>query len=132
MHCTGKSAFTVIVSDENEIDLLTITQLKQVAGPTPQPYRIHAQVDGRAEKTTSQGSPFWEIKLADATDSFVWRVFDNSPAFQKARELKRGDFIELTAQWMDAGKYGLDPKQPAVRTLSEAEVTILWQNRGTG
>ena len=115
----------MIVSDENQIDLLTITQLKQVAGPTPQPYRIHAQVDGRAEKTTSQGSPFWEIKLADATDSLVWRVFDNSPAFQKARELKRGDFIELTAQWIDAGKFGLDPKQPALRTLSEAEVTVL-------
>lgn len=111
--------------DENDIDLLTITQLKQVAGPAPQPYRIHAQVDARAEKTTSQGSPFWEIKLADATDSFVWRVFDNSPAFQKARDLKRGDFIELGAHWIDAGKYGLDPKQPALRPLSEGEITVL-------
>lgn len=125
MQYTAKSAFTGAVPDENDIDLLTITQLKQVAGPAPQPYRIHAQVDARAEKTTSQGSPFWEIKLADATDSFVWRVFDNSPAFQKARDLKRGDFIELSAHWIDAGKYGLDPKQPALRPLSEGEITVL-------
>lgn len=113
------------MSGENDIDLLTITQLKQVAGSSPQPYRIHAQVDGRVEKTTAQGSPFWEVRLVDAADSFVWRVFDNSPAFQKTRELKRGDFIELNAQWIDAGKYGLDPKQPALRTLDEGEVQTL-------
>lgn len=113
------------MTDESDIDLLTITQLKQVAGPVPQPYRIHAQVDGRTEKTTSQGSPFFEIKLADATDSLVWRVFDNSPAFQPARELKRGDFIELAAQWVDAGKFGLEPKQPQVRGLTDEEAAVL-------
>lgn len=113
------------MTDESDIDLLTITQLKQVAGPTPQPYRIHAQVDGRMEKTTSQGSPFFEIKLADSTDSLVWRVFDNSPAFQQARELKRGDFIELAAQWVDAGKFGLEPKQPQFRGLTDGEAAVL-------
>ncbi len=113
------------MTEENEIDLLSISQLKQVAGPTPQPYRIHAQIDGKHEKTTSQGSPFWEAKLADATDSLVWRVFDNNPAFPKVRELKRGDFIEISAQWVDAGKYGLEPRQPLLRPLMESEISLL-------
>lgn len=125
MLLTQELAFTQSVTDENDIDLLSLSQLKQVAGPTAQPYRIHAQVDAKIEKTTSQGSPFWELKLADASDSLVWRVFDNSPAFAKLRDLKRGDFIEISAQWIDTGKYGLEPKQPVLRSLSEGEVSLL-------
>ncbi|MBX7207680.1 MAG: HD domain-containing protein [Verrucomicrobiaceae bacterium] len=111
--------------EDDASDLLTITQLKQVAGPSPQPYRVHAQVDGRSEKTTSQGSPFWEVKLADAADSLLWRVFDNSPAFQRAGELKRGDFVELAAQWIDTGKFGLEPRQPVIRVLNNDEIALL-------
>lgn len=125
LQCGPNSVLSAAVSDETDIDLLTITQLKQVAGSSPQPYRIHAQVDGRSEKTTAQGSPFWEVRLVDAADSLLWRVFDNSPAFQKARELKRGDFVELNAQWIDTGKYGLDPKHPALRPLDEGEVQTM-------
>lgn len=125
LHCGAKSALTVTVPEDDASDLLTITQLKQVAGPSPQPYRVHAQVDGRSEKTTSQGSPFWEVKLADAADSLLWRVFDNSPAFQRAGELKRGDFVELAAQWIDTGKFGLEPRQPVIRVLNNDEIALL-------
>ncbi len=109
----------------DELELLSLTQLKQVASTAAQPYRIHAQIDSRVEKTTSQGSPYFEIKLADAGDSLLWRVFDNSPAFEQARALKRGDFIELAASWIDTGKYGLDPKQPRARQLSDEESRTL-------
>ena len=114
----------------DDMDQLTLTQLKQVAGAAPQPYRIHAQVDARAEKTTSQGSPFLELRLADAADSLLWRVFDNSPVFHQARELARGAFIELAAQWIDTGKYGLEPRQPVLRVLQEAEVAALLEGGG--
>ena len=65
----------------DEPDLLTLAQLRQVASPTGQPYRLHVQVDTRTEKTTSQGSPFLELRLTDASDSLLWRVFDNNPLF---------------------------------------------------
>ncbi len=104
-----------------DLDLLTLTQIRQVAGPSPQPYRVHAQVDNRIEKQTSQGSPFYEIKLADAGDSMVWRLFDNNPLFPEARQLQRGTFVEVAAQWVDTGKYGIEPRQPRLRILSEEE-----------
>jgi 3'-5' exoribonuclease len=110
-------------SEDNTIDweLLTLTQLKQVLNATPQPYRIHAQVDTFAEKQTSQGSPFLELKLADSGGSLVWRVFDNAPAFGSARQLQRGAFIEIAAQWIDSGKYGPEPRQAQWRKLADHE-----------
>lgn len=111
--------------DDSDLELLTLTQLRQVAGPSPQPYRVHVQVDARTEKQTSQGSPYYELKLADAAESIVWRIFDNNPLFAEARMLPRGAFIELAAQWVDTGKYGLEPRQPRFRHLSEEEKASL-------
>lgn len=107
--------------DAADLELLTLTQLRQIATQAPQPYRVHVQVDNRQEKQTSQGSPFLEVKLADAADSMVWRVFDNNPLFQEARQLQKNTFIELAAQWVDTGKYGIEPRLPQMRLLTEDE-----------
>jgi 3'-5' exoribonuclease len=106
-------------------DLLTIAQLRQVASPSPQPYRIHCQLDTRSEKTASTGSPYLELKLTDGTDAFLWRIFDNNPAFAKARDLTRGDLIEINAAWVDTGKYGIEPRQPLLRPLDTHEAQSL-------
>jgi len=109
----------------DEPDLLTLTQLRQVAGPSPQPYRAHVQIDQRSEKQTSQGAPFLEIKITDSGDSMVWRVFDNNPLFQDVRQLQRGQFIQLAAHWVDTGKYGIEPRQAQMRPLNDDEKQTL-------
>lgn len=108
----------------SDLELVSITQLRQVAGQAPQPYRLHAQVESRLEKSTSAGSPFFEVKLADAADSLVWRIFDGSPLFQDVSRLQRNAFIEIAGQWVD-GKYGLEPRQVQMRLLSEEETATL-------
>ena len=109
-----------------DYDLLTITQLKQVANTTPQSYRIQAQVDGVVEKQTQSGSPYFELRLTDGHESLLWRVFDNSPAFDAVKHLPRTiSWIELAGQWIDTGKYGLEPKHPAVRRLTAEEIHAL-------
>ena len=105
-------------ADSNDLpDLITLTQLRQIASPVPQPYRVQVQVDNRAEKLTSGGSPFFEVKLADGGDSLIWRLFDSNPMFNEARSLTRGAFIEITAQWVDTGKYGSKSRNPKMRPL---------------
>lgn len=106
-------------------DLITLTQLRQIAGPVPQPYRVHVQVDSRTEKLTSTGSPFLEVKLADGGDSLVWRLFDSNPMFNEARSLTRGSSIEILAQWVDTGKYGIEPRHPQMRVLTDEEKQAL-------
>jgi 3'-5' exoribonuclease len=111
--------------DAHDLELLTIRQLKRVAAPQPQPYRLHAQVDGNAVKETSQGKPYHELKLADRTDALTWRVFDGSPLFNEASSLQRGAWIELAADWVDTGKFGLDPRNASLRPLEGGEVQAL-------
>ncbi|HCN78912.1 MAG TPA: hydrolase [Verrucomicrobiales bacterium] len=111
--------------DEHDFELLTLAQLRQNAGPAPLPCRVHAQVDLHQEKKTSTGSPYLEIKLADAGGSLVWRVFDNNPALAEARELRRGQFIQLSGNWVDGGKYGPEPRHPRLRPLTDDEARDL-------
>ncbi len=108
----------------DDLDLVSITQLRQVANQSPQPYRLHLQVESRIEKTTSAGSPFFEVKLVDAADSFIWRVFDNNPLFQDVARLARNAFIQLAGQWVE-GKYGLEPRQVQWRLLADEETSAL-------
>lgn len=118
------------MDDVSDLELLTLTQLRQIANPSPQPYRVHVQVDNRTEKQTAGGAPFLEIKLTDAEDSMVWRAFDNNPLFHDARQLQRGNFIELAAQWVDTGKYGIEPRQPRMRFLTDEEKQTLLSGDG--
>ncbi|HEY1081684.1 MAG TPA: HD domain-containing protein [Prosthecobacter sp.] len=113
------------MDDASDLDLLSLSQIRQIAAPTPQPYRVHVQVDSRVEKQTAGGAPFLEVKLTDAGDSMTWRVFDNNPLFLEARQLQRGAFIQLAAQWVDTGKYGIEPRQPQMRFLQEDEKQML-------
>jgi 3'-5' exoribonuclease len=113
------------MNEATELDLLTLSQLKQIASMQPQPYRLHAQVEQKSEKTTGGGAPYLELRLVDASDWMVWRVFDSNPVFMEAGQLTRGVFIELAAQWIDTGKYGLEPKQPQMRLLTEEEKQTL-------
>jgi len=110
---------------ENDLELLSLTQLRQASGPTPLPCRVHAQVDLCVEKQTSQGAPYYELRLADSGGAQTWRVFDGNPVFAEVRQLKRGHFIEIAAQWVAAGKYGLEPRHPRLRHLSEEEKQAL-------
>lgn len=113
-------------TDAEHMDLLTIAQLKQVADASPQPYRIQAQVDNVTEKQTQQGKPYFELRLADGTESLLWRVFDSNPAFDAVRQLPRSvAWVEIAAHWIDSGKYGLDAKNPAMRRLTDDEVRVL-------
>lgn len=109
-----------------DFEKLTITELRQVLNANPQPYRVHVQIDSRNDRTTSSGSPFVEMRLADAGDSLVWRVFDNSPLLAETRQLARGTCIELAAQWADAGKFGPEPRHPVLRILTDEEKAVLF------
>ncbi|MFM7604226.1 MAG: HD domain-containing protein [Prosthecobacter sp.] len=113
------------MNEATDLDLLTLSQLKQIASMQAQSYRLHVQVEQKSEKKTGGGAPYLELRLVDAGDSMVWRVFDNNPVFMEAAQLTRGAFIELAAQWIDTGKYGLEPKQPRIRLLSEEEKQTL-------
>ncbi len=111
--------------DQTPPDRLSITELRQVAATTPQVYRIQAQVDAVSQRQTSQGKPYFDVKLADGAEPLTWRVFDNNPLFLEVGGLARHSWVELTAEWVDTGKYGLEAKNARLRRLNEDEVQVL-------
>lgn len=111
--------------DSCDIDRLTIRQLKAAAGGQPLACAIHSQVDGSAAKETSQGKTYYELRLNDGTDTLVWRIFDSSPVFSEVPNLPAGSWVEVSANWTDTGKYGLEPRNAAIRRLDDAEVQSL-------
>ncbi len=120
-----RSGLTEGMEQENDLDPVSLTHLRQVSGTGPVTCRVHVQVDQCVEKQTSQGAPYYELRLADSGGSQTWRVFDGNPVFAEVRQLQRGNFIEIAAQWVAAGKYGLEPRHPRLRPLTEAEKQAL-------
>jgi 3'-5' exoribonuclease len=112
-------------ADTSLPDLLSLTQWRQVASTQQQLYRIRAQVDGVAQRQTAQGKPYFDLKLTDGSEPLTWRVFDNNPLFLEVGNLTRQSWVELTADWVDTGKYGLEPKNPRFRKLDTDEVQVL-------
>lgn len=110
--------------DSDDHDLLTLRQLKQVADPTPQPYRVQVQVEAVTTRETREGKPFLEVKLTDGTEAMTWRVFDGNPLFAEAVEMRKESWIELTAHWTGT-KYGPEPRNATLRMLKDDEVVLL-------
>ena len=107
---------------EPEIDRLSLAELKRVAETTPQRYAVHAQVDGALQKPTKQGKTYLELKLADGGENLTWRVFDGVAWFLDAAKLRKGEWVEICADWVDTGNYGIEPRNVVLRLLREDEM----------
>lgn len=106
---------------DSDPELVSLAGLRAAAGLTPVLLRVRAQIDSITERTASTGSPYLEVRLVDATDSLLWRVFDNNPCFRDLVRLPPQSFVELRAEWLDTGKFGIEPRLARLRLLSEDE-----------
>jgi len=102
------------------MDLLSIRQIRQVTAGSPSVAAVHVQVERTQVKPTKSGSEFLELKLTDASDQLVLRVWSDAPVFEAARALPSGAFIAVQGEW-SSGTYGLEPRQWTLRELDEAE-----------
>jgi len=107
------------------MELVTIRELKQRAQAEPGGYRIHAQVESVLEKTTRTGNPFYEVRLADAEDHLALKAWSDSPEFEKAGRAQARSFVEVSGDWEDKGKYGLEARNWELRLLEGEDVEAL-------
>lgn len=102
------------------MDILSIRQIRQATTEFACPAIVHVQVERATVKPTKSGSEFLELKLTDASDQLILRVWGDAPAFGKARELNAGDFIGVQGEW-SSSTYGLEPKNWTLRPLEAGE-----------
>lgn len=104
------------------MDELSIRELKQQAGPVATLVRFHAQLEKLLQKTTKTGNPFYEVTFADAEETLVLRVWNNSPMFGSCSQLQARSFYEVSGEFGLANDgRSLDGKTWTARALSEEE-----------
>ncbi len=102
------------------MDLLSLRQVRQATVDSSCQAAVQLQVERVQVKPTKSGSEYLELKLADAEDHLVMRVWGDAPGFPAARALANGAFIAIAGEW-SSGTYGLEPKQWTLRLLEEEE-----------
>ncbi|MEX2578669.1 MAG: HD domain-containing protein [Verrucomicrobiales bacterium] len=104
------------------MEAVSIRELKQQAGPVPAILRFHAQLEKALERTTKTGNPFYELKFADAEETLVLRVWNNTPMFAACSELRDRQFFEISGEF-GLGNDGrsVDGKNWTARALNDEE-----------
>lgn len=110
---------------------ITLRELKQQAGTAGGSSVFHAQLEKNLQKTTKTGNPFYEVTFADAEETLVLRVWNNTPMFNTCAQLQPRAFYEVTGEF-SLGNDGrsIDGKNWTVRMLNEEEADQLLSGSG--
>ena len=104
----------------------TISQLRVECRGISLAARVLGQVDELNKKDSSNGKPFWELKLRDAGDVLVLRAWSDTDAFRSCVELQRGECVEIEGEFGINGAFGLDAKRWRLRVLNNEETQALF------
>lgn len=108
------------------METVSIRELKQQAGTVFQAFRFHAQLDRILTKTTKTGNPFYELSFADAEETLLLRVWNNSPMFATCGQLRGGQFFEVSGEFGLGGDgRSIDGKTWTARALDGDEASLV-------
>lgn len=105
---------------------MTIAQVRAEARAGALAARVHAQVEDTIRKEDRNGKPFWEIRLRDASDALTLKAWNNSPQFQLAEELAKGDTVQVEGEFA-ISPFGLDAQRWNLRPLRPEEAVELFE-----
>lgn len=103
------------------MELFSISNLKRAASGGRVEAVLHVQVEALTQKETKDQKPYFEIILADAESKMTLRAWSDSPAFQSCTAMKRGEFLEISGDFVNNGSFGLDAKGWECRPLNMEE-----------
>ena len=108
--------------------LLNIADLKKAAlRHSPQDAEVRSQLEKLTLKEASNGKPFYELLLRDATESMTLRAWTDTSAFEACQSLEAGDFVAVTGMFTHNGSFGLDARGWEIERLSEDAVEALME-----
>jgi 3'-5' exoribonuclease len=105
----------------------TIAAVRELCRASMAGALVRAQIEDLAKKESSNGKPYWELKLRDATDSLTLRAWSDTEAFVLCQELSRGVCVEVTGEFSINGGFGLDARRWRLRTLDDSESRLLFE-----
>lgn len=109
-----------------EMHRCSISQLRQDCRTGSLNCRIRGQVDELTKKESSNGKPYWELKLRDSSDAMTLRAWTDTAAFDSCEETDRGACVEIEGEFLINGTFGLDGRRWRMRPLSDSEAKELF------
>ena len=88
------------------MDIVSIRELRQQAGPAAGDFRFHAQLDTVGRKTTKTAKPYYELKFVDAEESLLLRAWDNTAAFSACAGAVAKSFYAVEGQFYHNAERG--------------------------
>jgi 3'-5' exoribonuclease len=105
--------------------LFTISDLKKSSRDgSPLTAEIHAQIEKLLRKETSNGKPFVEAILRDATESLSLKAWNESEAFEACKELSPGDFVRVYGTFAKT-PFGIESRDWRPSLLEQEQVETL-------
>ncbi|MFV0337032.1 MAG: HD domain-containing protein [Chthoniobacterales bacterium] len=97
----------------------TITQINQATREGVEPAKLQVQIESIRKKESSNGKPYWELKLRDHDSALTLRAWSDTDAFFVCENLKDKDCVEITADFYQNGSFGIDAKRWQIAPLTE-------------
>lgn len=104
----------------------TISELRNECRGVSLTSRLRGQVDELVKKESSNGKPYWELKLRDAGDMLTLRAWSDTDAFVACQSISRGECVEVEGEFAVNGGFGLDARRWRMRPLDAAETAQLF------
>lgn len=111
-------------------DSRTISQIRAECRSSQIAARVRGQIDELVKKDSSNGKPFWELKLRDSGDVLTLRAWSDTDAFRACSESASGEFVEIEGDFAMNGGFGLDARRWRLRTLAAEEIEELLAGGG--
>jgi len=105
----------------------TITQLRHATQDGHVRAVLHAQIEEINQRESSNGKPFWELKLRDEADLLTLRAWSDTPAFMVCGLLKAADCVEVKGDFYLNAPFGMDARKWELHKLAEEQALALFE-----
>ncbi len=113
------------------MDVLSIREMRQQAGPQAEAFVVHAQLESVVQKTTKTNKPYYELKFVDAEGSLLLRAWNDSAAFEAAATARARDAYAIRGEfYINAERNSVDTRDFTFRPLNPAETEALLAGSG--
>jgi 3'-5' exoribonuclease len=109
------------------METVSLRELKHKVGSGEQSLRFLAQLERHQQRTTKNGSPYYELTFADSEESLTLRVWENTSMFASCGQLRERNAYEISGDF-GLGNDGksVDSRGWTIRALGEDEAEALW------
>ena len=102
---------------------ISISSLKEQAGDVALIASIAAQLQSRANKTTKDGKPFFDLVFVDSTGSISLKVWSNTPLYAETEKMELSTIVRLEGEWTQ-NQYGINGSGMSWSSLQDEEIAV--------